>query len=141
MSVVRVVNGLITDVDQLNRLYLQLCGVPPEVQELIKLLAHSRGRLIIAARLLARTSLDELADNDILSGKAFSAFRSRLLDFELMLDPEQFLHHSGAGAQNQQSVRWDSSEHGDTQDFCFHFKEYIFQLDSDTSTLITFLNA
>jgi hypothetical protein len=142
MSVETAVSGLITDVDQLNRLYSQLFDVPDEVQELIRLLADSKARLTLSSRLLAKTSLEESSnDNDILTGKAFNRFRSHLLDLELFLDPEQWLHRSGVGAQNQHSVRWDSFEHGDTQDFCFHFKEYIFQLDSDCSTLITFLNA
>lgn len=141
MSVERAVNGLLTDIDQLTRLYLQLCHVPADVTGLIQLLADSRARLILAARLLAKITLEELPDNDILSGKSFSLFRSRLLDFELFLDPDQFLHRSGAGAQNEHSVRWDSCEHGDVQDFCVHFKESIFQLDSDTSTLINFLHA
>jgi hypothetical protein len=142
MSVETAVSGLITDIDQLNRLYSQLFDVPDEVRELIRLLADSKARLILSSRLLAKTSLEEPSnDNDILTGKAFNHFRSCLLDLELFLDPEQWLHRSGAGAQNQHSVGWDSFEHGDTQDFCFHFKEHIFQLDSDCSTLITFLNA
>jgi hypothetical protein len=141
MNVQGAVNALILDVDQLNRLYLQLSDVPQEIQELIALLADSRARLVIASRLLAKINLEESTNNDILSGKAFTTFRSRFMDFELVLDPEQSLHHSGVGAQNQHSVRWDSSDHGDVQDFCFHFKEHIFQLNSDASTLITFLNA
>lgn len=141
MSIERAVNGLITDIDQLTRLYLQLSHAPAEVQQLVHLLSDTRSRLIIAARLLAKTSLDDLPQHEILSGRTFTAFRSRLLDFELFLDPEQFLHHSGAGSENQHSVRWDSCEHGDSQDFCFHFKEHVLELDSETSTLITFLNA
>ena len=141
MSVERAVNGAITDIDQLTRLYLQLTGVPPEVKELLHFLSDARSRLIFAARLLARTNIDDLPQHEIISGKSFQAFRSRLLDFELFLDPEQFLHHSGAGARNEHSVRWDSCEHGDSQDFCFHFKEHIVALDNETSVLIGLLNA
>jgi hypothetical protein len=141
MSVERAVNGLITDVDQLTRLYLQLSGVPSEVKQLVHSLSDSRSRLIIAARLLAKISIEDLPQHEILSGRSFAAFRSRLLDFELFLDPEQFLHHSGVGSRNEHSVSWESCDHGDTQDFCFHFREHIVNLDNEASTLISFLNA
>lgn len=141
MSVEKAVNGLITDVDELSRLYLQLRNIPPEVQELVHLLSDLRSRLFLAARILAKTNLDDLPQHELLSGQPFIAFRSKLLDFELFLDPEQFLHHSGAGAANQHSVPWESCEHGDSQDFCFHFKEHIFGLDSEISALINFINA
>ncbi|KIW08655.1 uncharacterized protein PV09_00610 [Verruconis gallopava] len=141
MSVERAVNGLIVDIDQLTRLYLQLCDVPAAVQHLVHLLADVRSRLIIASRLLGKTAIEDLPKHELLSGNAFTAFRSRLLDFELFLDPEQFLHHSGAGSHNQRSVPWDACEHGDVHDFCMHFKEHILQLDSDAAALISFLNA
>ena len=141
MSVERAVNGTITDIDQLTRLYHQLSKVPAEVKDLVHFLVDIRSRLVLASRLLARISISELPQHEILSGQGFTAFRSRLLDFELFLDPEQFLHQSGAGAQNQHSVRWDSCQHGDSEDFCFHFKEHVVALQSETSSLITFLNA
>ena len=141
MSVDLAVNGLITDLDQLNRVYLQLCKVPREVQDLFRSLAGLRSRLVISTQLLAQVDLDELPPNDILAGQPMATFRNRLLDLELLINPDQLLHHSGLGFDNQHSVRWDSFEHGDSHEFCIHFKEHILGIIDEVSALNAFLNA
>ena len=121
MSLQDTINGLITDLTHLKRIYLQLYEVPTEVQDLVHLLGGVRSRLTVAARLLATVDIDELTSCQHLSHQPFSTFRKRLLDLELFLDPEQFLHYSGRGAENQHSVPWSSCDHGDHESFCISF--------------------
>ena len=140
MSLQDTINGLITDLIHLKRIYLQLYEVPKEVQDLVHLLGGVRSRLTVAARLLATVGLDDSASYQHLSTQPFSIFRKRLLDLELFLDPEQHLHYSGRGAENQHSVPWNACDHGDYRSFCMSYREHILSAGDAARALIDLLN-
>jgi len=141
MALEFTLQGLVTDIDQLNRLYLQLRDVPEPVTAIFSQLEFSRGYLQVAAKQLAHCDVATVLalSHDGSLTKAFQTHRDELIDLEIFIDPLSVLQHSGPGSNARNIVPWAKSEYAVVQKNCRRFQQHILELNRRCDFLLASL--
>jgi hypothetical protein len=133
MRVARVIRSAVTDVEQISNLYHQLCDVPAEVQELFHQVDSAHRRLLDVVALVVKHGFDDPLDECV---KAFQQFRTRLMELELFIDPDQTLPRSGAGSDTQHHWLGLGSRGPQLVESCEKFRGFLDELEQDCDSLV-----
>lgn len=137
MSLAQVVHLVIVDVDQLIRLYRQLCQVPVDIQRLFLSITQTYTQLLDAESILAAQNVSVLFDDYVVH---FKRFRSDLLDLELLLDPQQMLPRSGSNSEECGVVPWAGAGIEEAARFCQSFEIILKELGLSCDKLVSSLS-